>query len=150
MQIIENIALITINETLFVQLISFLIFLFLINRIMFRPLRETMQERETHIDDVTLGIKNSTQELNDMDEQIQQKEAEAVKQASKRKNELEDDGTLHANEIMDKARQEIHGIKEETRQYIEKQISEARTELKSESEKVAALIIEKILDRRAA
>ena len=39
MQIISNIALISINETLVVQLISFLIFLFIINRIMFRPLR---------------------------------------------------------------------------------------------------------------
>ena len=35
MQIVSNVALISINETLVVQLISFLIFLFVINRIMF-------------------------------------------------------------------------------------------------------------------
>ena len=45
MQIISNIALISINETLIVQLISFLIFLFVINRIMFRPLRKTVGPR---------------------------------------------------------------------------------------------------------
>jgi len=150
MQIIENIALITINETLFIQLISFLIFLFLINRIMFRPLRETIQQRETHIDEIAVGIKTTTQKLNDMDKELRKKEIEAVQEASKRKSELEDDGTLHAKEIMDHSRNEILGIKEETRQYIEKQISEARTELKSESEKVAVIIIEKVLDRRVA
>jgi len=45
MQIVSNVALISINETMVVQLISFLIFLFVINRVMFRPLRESMHER---------------------------------------------------------------------------------------------------------
>ena len=37
MEIVSKIALITINETLVIQLVSFLIFLFVINRMMFRP-----------------------------------------------------------------------------------------------------------------
>ena len=45
MQIITNIALISINETLIVQLLSFLIFLFIINRVMIRPLRGVMSDR---------------------------------------------------------------------------------------------------------
>ncbi|OQY06422.1 MAG: hypothetical protein B6I22_05580 [Desulfobacteraceae bacterium 4572_123] len=56
MQIISNIALISINETLFIQLISFLIFLFIINRIMFRPLRRIIIERENHIEKINLDI----------------------------------------------------------------------------------------------
>ena len=49
MHIVSNIALISINETLIIQLVSFLIFLFLINRIMFRPLSHVMVERENHL-----------------------------------------------------------------------------------------------------
>ena len=49
MQIISNIALISINETVIIQVISFLIFLYIINRIMFRPLRNVMADRENHI-----------------------------------------------------------------------------------------------------
>ena len=48
MEIIKTTALITINETLWVQLIFFLIFLFLINRVMFRPVRRNMADREVH------------------------------------------------------------------------------------------------------
>ena len=56
MQIISNIALISINETLIVQLLSFLIFLFIINRVMIRPLRGVMSDREQHI----VAIKSAT------------------------------------------------------------------------------------------
>ena len=73
MHIISNIALITINETLFVQLISFLIFLFIINRIMFRPLQNTMSERESYIDQTNRDIADVTQELQSLTNKLQAK-----------------------------------------------------------------------------
>ena len=54
MQIISTIAMISINETLIIQLISFLIFLFIINRIMIQPLRSVSREREAHIQKIEL------------------------------------------------------------------------------------------------
>ena len=56
MQIISNIALISINETVIVQIISFLIFLYIINRIMFKPLRGVMADRENHIKSIQQDI----------------------------------------------------------------------------------------------
>ena len=50
MEIISNIALITINETLIAQLLAFLIFMFVINRLMFKPLQGVMTERQGYID----------------------------------------------------------------------------------------------------
>ncbi len=147
---INESALITINETLVVQLISFLIFLFLINRIMFRPLCNAMQQREKHIDGLTNGINNSKTQLVKMNKELQIHEAEAIKEASQRKDSLEEDGTRHANEIIEEARKEIQGLKEECQQYIDAQIKQARTSLKKESENLAVKIIEKILDRGMA
>ncbi len=147
---INESALITINETLVVQLISFLIFLFLINRIMFRPLCNAMQQREKHIDGLTNGINNSKTQLVKMNKELQIHEAEAIKEASQRKDSLEEDGTRHANEIIEKARKEIQGLKEKSQQYIDAQIKQARTSLKKESENLAVKIIEKILDRGMA
>ena len=60
MEVVSTIGLITINETVIIELISFLIFLFLINRIMFRPLQDIMGEREAHIEDITAQRQNST------------------------------------------------------------------------------------------
>jgi F-type H+-transporting ATPase subunit b len=143
-------ALITINETLVIQLISFLIFLFLINRIMFRPLCNAMQQREKHIDGLTNGINNSKNQLVKMDKELQIHETAAIKEASQRKDSLEEDGTRHANEIIEEARKEIQGLKEKSQQYIDAQIKQARTSLKEESEKLAVKIMEKILDRGMA
>jgi len=150
MHVISNIALITINETLFVQLISFLIFLFLINRIMFRPLRDVMQQRDAHINDISQGIETSKKQLTGLDKQLRDRESAVIKEAILHKDTLEDDGTRHANEIIEEARKEIHGLKEESQQYIDAQIKQARTSLKEESEKLAVKIMERVLDRGMA
>ncbi len=148
--IINKSALITINETLFIQLISFLIFLFLINRIMFKPLRATIQQRKEHIDGIAGGIESSKSQLLEMNNNLKIQEAATIKAASKHKDKLEEDATRLSKEILNESRKEILGIKEESQQFINRQISKARDEIKHESEKLAVVIMEKVLDRRLA
>ena len=66
MQIISNIALISINETFIVQIISFLIFLYIINRIMFKPLRSIMADRQNHIKSIQQDIVTADNKLDDL------------------------------------------------------------------------------------
>ena len=150
MQIVSTIGLITINETVFIELISFLIFLFLINKIMFRPLRDVMNEREAHIEDITSSIEKSRNQLSQMNEQVRAQELTAIKEANQHKNSLEEDGTLQASNMLNESRKEIQAIKLESQQFINSQISKARTEIKNESQKLAVLIMEKMLNRRLA
>ena len=104
MEIIATNALISINETFLVQLVSFLIFLYLINRIMFRPLLSTMAQRDEHVDrireDILTGKDNLDQLVRDLDDQRTQviKEADAVVQS------LEAEGDRHASELIEDAR----------------------------------------------
>ena len=63
MEIIATTALISINETFFVQLVSFLIFLYVMNRIMFRPLISTMDQRKEYLVDVKTDIENANSDL---------------------------------------------------------------------------------------
>ncbi len=150
MQVVSTIGLITINETVFIELISFLIFLFLINRIMFRPLRDVMGEREAHIESITSGIEKSKNQLTEMNEQVRAQELKAIKEANQHKKNLEEDGVIQANNVLDESRKEIQAIKLESQQFINSQISKARVEIKNESQKLAVLIMEKVLDRRLA
>jgi F-type H+-transporting ATPase subunit b len=150
MQVVSTIGLITINETVFIELISFLIFLFLINKIMFRPLRDVIVERETHIEDISSGIENSKNQLSQMNEQVRAQELTAIKEANQHKKNLENDGIIQANALLDESRKEIQAIKQESQQFINSQISKARAEIKNESQKLAVLIMEKVLDRRLA
>jgi F-type H+-transporting ATPase subunit b len=63
MEIVSNIALITINWTLFHQLIAFLIFMFIMNRIMFRPIQRVMDERDNLIERINQETINTAKEL---------------------------------------------------------------------------------------
>ncbi len=148
MEIISNIALISINETLFVQMIGFLIFLYLINRIMFRPLRNVMADREIYIERVKLDIDQARDKIAEMTSQIEEQEAEVKEEAFELKEQREEIGNQQAKEIFAAVRQEIADTSAKVQIDIDNKISEARQSLKIESEALALDIIEKILDRR--
>ena len=150
MHIISNIALITINETLFVQLLSFLIFLFIINRIMFRPLQNVMDERVNYMDQIKVDTVDAIQELEDLTMKLRARESEVRVQALEVKRKLEESGSDKSAEIFASTREEIEAIKEKAEMEVNVQISEARKHLQKESETLAVNIMEKLLDRRLA
>jgi F-type H+-transporting ATPase subunit b len=150
MHIISNIALITINETLFVQLLSFLIFLFIINRIMFRPLQNVMNERANYMDKIKTDTVDAVKELEDLTEKLKLQESEVRTQAFELKREIEESGNEKSAEIFASTRKEIEAIKEKAEMEVNVQISEARKHIQKESETLAVNIMEKLLDRRLA
>jgi F-type H+-transporting ATPase subunit b len=148
MHIISNIALITINETLLVQLLSFLIFLFIINRIMFRPLQNVMNERVNYMDKIKVDTVDTMQELEDLTEKLEVQESEVRAQALELKRELEESGSAKSSKIFASTREEIEAIKEKAEMEVNVQLSEARKHIQEESEALAMNIMEKLLDRR--
>ena len=148
MHITSNIALISINGTLFFQLFSFLIFLFIINRLMFLPLQGVMSERDNHIEKIKQDIIDSENELKNVNNQLQQEESAAKDEAFELMQELEAEASRQASEIFISVREEIETIKEKAQNEIDAQISEARKDIGKESEALAFSIMEKILDRR--
>ena len=147
MQIISNVALISINETLIFQVISFLIFLFIINRIMFRPLRKVMNERETYIESVQKDIVAAENQFESLTHQIQAQENAVRDEAFKQKEQLEATGSQQAAEIMASTRQEINALRAEAQKEVDAQISAARKHVQKESEGLAKHIIETVLYR---
>ena len=148
MEIISNIALISINETLIVQVIGFLIFLFVINRIMFRPLRNVISDRDIHIERVQRDIIQAQKEVVSITSQIQEQEAATRKEAMELKDDLESNGSQQAKEIFESVKKEITASSQKIQQEIAVRISEERQALEKESEALALNIIDKILDRR--
>ena len=148
MQVVSNIALISINETLFVQLISFLIFLFIINRLMFRPLRKVMDDRDTYIEEVRQGIVQSGQDLVNYTRQIEEKKEAIRAEAFDSTKEMDRDGRHQAEGIITVAEEEISALREKAMQEIDIQISVAKQEVKKEAVHLAVGIMEKILERR--
>ncbi|MDX2501167.1 MAG: hypothetical protein QNL14_11775 [Deltaproteobacteria bacterium] len=148
MEIISNIALISINETLIVQVIGFLIFLFVINRIMFRPLQNVMSDRDIHIEGIKRDIVQAQKEVKSFASQIQEQDTAARQEAFELKDDLESAGSQQAKEIFESVKKEIVANSQKIQKEIEVRIAEERKSLEKESEALALNIIEKILDRR--
>ncbi|MFO7494503.1 MAG: hypothetical protein R6X05_02585 [Desulfobacterales bacterium] len=147
-QIVSNIALISINATLVVQLISFLIFLFLINGILIQPLRRTMAERADYLDRMKLDILEAQKEMTRLLKQLADREKLVRNQALQATKEMENEGLRSASEILRDVRQEMESLRSRTRQTVSDQLTVARERLEQESEGLALSIMEKLLDRR--
>ena len=148
MQIVSKVALISINETMLVQLVSFLIFLFILNRVLIRPLRNVMQQRKDLVDDTQQEMTEAQTELDESVRQIRQNEAAVLRAANDLRAKLEEDGNQEAQAIVAAARNEVEALRRKAETEVSALVTEARMSLQAESETVAMRIMEKILDRR--
>jgi len=148
MHIIETVALITINETLIVQMVSFLIFLFIINRLMLRPLHEMINRREGHIENTKQEIVDAGEKLEDLIQRNKMEEDAARDAAYREKEMFEESGKKEAHQILTTTAEEISRLRKEAQKKIDGQIVEARKHIQAESESLAFSIMENVLERR--
>lgn len=147
MEIISNTALISINETFFAQLGSFLIFLFIMNRLMIQPLRGVISERNNYIDTLRLDVISAEMEMEDIHDQLKKKEADVRSEAMKMKERAEALGSQKAEEIFAAVNKEIAALKAKSEKEVNDQLMNARKSLQKEAETLAIGIMEKILER---
>jgi F-type H+-transporting ATPase subunit b len=150
MEIISTIALISINETLVVQLTSFLIFLFIINRIMFKPLLSVMDERNEHIQGMQREVVKAEEELDKVKRMLRKNEKAVKDEAFSIRGELEAAGDRQATEIFKDAKDQIEEMRAKAQAEVDAQLEEARKSMEKESEILVVQIMEKVLERRLA
>lgn len=149
MEIVENVALISINETMIFQLVSFLIFLFIFNKIMIRPLRSTMEERAAYLEMMEQEIASADQDYGSIARQIKKEEAVAKKEAFLLRDNLEVEGQHTASDLIEKTKTEIGAMRQKAQQDMEAQINAARQEIRAEVEAISDQMIEVLLGRRS-
>jgi len=148
MEIVSNIALITINETFFVQMISFFVFLFLLNRIMFRPLKTQIKQRDDYIKTISSNIEENEKKIKEMTKLLYDQELAVKKEAFEVNEQLKVIGNNQASEILKSSRDKILAIRKKVELDINSQISDARISIKKDVEILALTIVEKTLGRR--
>ena len=150
MEIIYTPGMITINATMVIELVSFLILVVVLNRIMFRPLLDTIKIRNERIASLSGAIESNKSEAEKIMLRLREHEQLAKKEAFERKKELETLGTRKATEILEAAKKEITSIKEDVDREIEAQLKQAKESFKKDSETIASEIIKHILGRSSA
>ena len=148
MEIVTQTELVSINATMIIQVLSFLIFLFLIQRIMFRPLRDTMESRSADLKRLQKEIKAQESRLAELSSKMQ-KEAAAVKaEAFLESEKLETAGKQEAGGILDQAREQIEAQQRQAGEDIRRRIATVQQELAKDTESLAAAIVANVLERR--
>lgn len=148
MQIVEAVALISINETLIFQMISFLIFLWLFNRLMIRPLRSTAKDRRQYITGIQADVEDSREQVEGLSFKIKAQERDARQAANTMRMELEDAGNREAAETLSATRQKVAKIRQKAQQSLLQRLVDERQSVETEAETLCNTLIEKILSRR--
>jgi len=149
MEIIKTTALITINETLWVQVIIFLAFLFLINRIMFRPVRRNLAEREPHFTALRQAIAALKSEMGALFKETEAEEKRMKTEAHRIGEELRQEGQQEANRLIDEALNAIKDHHQKAEHQIAADMAAARRQLETEASHLATSIIDHLMQTRS-
>jgi F-type H+-transporting ATPase subunit b len=140
---------IDINWTVLPQIINFLILIFALNLVCYKPIRKILLERKATVNGLTNNIASASEQSEEKDKAYTQGVREARAKGQKEKDallqEAGDEEKVIVGKIMDKAREDMAAIKEQ----ISKETAEVKAALEKEVDAFADAITQKILGRAA-
>jgi len=141
--------LLSVDRTLVIQLVIFLVALFLLNRLVFRPLLGVWDRRE----ELTVGTLREAEDMTRKAEsaifEYNEKLAEARAQATETRNELRQQGQNESSKMLMTAREAAQAELEGARGTLEGEVVKIRTDLQGEIESLAAEISDRVLRKGA-
>lgn len=138
---------INLDITLIIQMINFLVLLYVLNLILFRPIRNIIKERNQIIEGFNTDITSLTDEAQASLDQFEQKILEARKEGMARVQNMKDEGEETEAELIATTNEEVQGKIEEARQKVASDIQEARTQLQDQVQAFSLAVTEKVLGR---
>ncbi|WP_168121403.1 F0F1 ATP synthase subunit B [Paenibacillus sp. HB172176] len=140
-------------ETFVIQLVAFLILLYLLKRYAFGPLLGIMEQRKQFVADQINSAETSRKEAEQQLEQQKQALQEARKEAYDIIEQAKQTSSKQADDMIQAARSETNRLKDDALKDIESEKNKAVAALRSEvggiSVKIASKIIEKQVDEKS-
>ena len=133
--------------TLFVQIANFLLIVWVLNIILFRPIRKILIQRKEKIVNLEQSIENSDKGAKEKNEAFDLGIREARTKGLNEKNALLNEAAGQEKEIIDKINQKAQADLAEVREKIAKDAEAVRASLQKEIDTFASAIGEKILGR---
>ena len=138
---------IDINITLLIQMVSFLVFVFLMNMVLYRPIRRMVAERQSRIEAQQRDIERAEAEKAAAVEEFDSKILEARKLGRQRIQELKAAAYEQEKEMIQKATEAGAAQMQEFRTRIQKDLTKASKELKGQVKVFSTELAQKILGR---
>lgn len=139
---------ISINATLVLQVIHFLVLVFVLNRLMLQPLLRLINERAEHIANTKTEIENLEEETTLLRDEFTAKETDARIEAAQERARLRSMGISETEEVLNNSRKEVASIRAEADQEAEKEFRKTQPLLDGQAAVLVEEIIEKVIGRR--
>ncbi|TNF55041.1 MAG: F0F1 ATP synthase subunit B [Nitrospiraceae bacterium] len=128
-----------------VQLVNFILLIFLLNRFLFRPFLRLFQERKERTSGYLDEAKNMDKESDDLLHRIEEKLSEAHQKASGIFETLSKDGLSVQKNSIHAATEEAMEINRQAKDDIEAEVRKTKETLRSEVESFSKIIVEKMI-----
>lgn len=141
---------IDIDWTLFVQIANFLLLVFLLNMVLFRPIRGTLKERQNIISGLQSDISSLTETEQGVRQDITSELLSARKSGMNKRDMIKQEGSAVEAGLMEKAKAEVDEELARMAAKIKADVAAARDALKPQAESFALDLAAKILGREMA
>jgi len=138
---------VSIDSTLFYQIVNFLLLIYILNVLLYKPILRVLDERKKR-------IQGSEEEIRALHQTIEQKTAEyeerirlAKLEAMNQRNEIQKEGTEEGKKILDGAKEDIARMMEDFKVKMAREMDDARLILNTQSKAISLEIAEKVLGR---
>jgi F-type H+-transporting ATPase subunit b len=138
---------IALDWTVFVQIVNFLLLVYLLNLVLFRPLRQGLKARQAEI----ITFEGDVAQLNVNEQgvlsQVQENLAEARRHGLSQREALRQEGSQAEASLLDKVKQEVDAEWAKMEKRIKEDMAKARKALQAQAQDFAQSLAAKIIGR---
>ncbi len=138
---------IDIDWTLFAQLINFLALVFLLNMVLFRPIRNVLKERQAKLLAQESDIALLAEQGQGLESDIKEKLAAARKDGAVARESLKQEGSQAEASLLEEVKKQVDLEWAQVERKIKADMAKARESLKTQAQSFAQMLATKILGR---
>ena len=139
---------ISINATLVVQIIHFLILVFILNRLMIQPILKLMDERSSYIIKTRHEIATLELETEDFKKKFLSVQNKARTDAFQERDQLKLAGMNEVEKSLEESLEKVASMRKKADNEAEEEVSKTQPLLQNEANVLAEEIIERVIGRR--
>ncbi|MBU4354839.1 MAG: hypothetical protein KJ822_05770 [Proteobacteria bacterium] len=138
---------IDIDWTLYAQIINFLLLVFLLNVVLFRPIRNALRERQAKVLAQEAEINLLTDQGRSLEDEIKEELAAARRAGAGARETLKQEGAQAEATLLDEVKRQVELEWATVEKKIKADMAKARASLKTQTRNFAQLLATKILGR---
>jgi len=138
---------ISADWTLFLQIANFLVLVFILNAVLYKPIRKILADRQAKIRGLEAGISTAENEAVEAENSFKEKMSGARVKGNEEKDKFKQAGEEEQKRIIGEVNEASQKELENVRAQVVKDVEQAKSKLQEEIKGYSAAIAEKILGR---